>query len=379
MSPPGINLMEVRHVNKHSVVRALHEQGAMTKQEISRTLNLSLATVVTLIKELTEEGIVEQGELLASTGGRKPVGCQIVGNAKLSLGVALTGHHIRIALVNWKHEVIEKYREKITYSNSETYWRHVYQEVMKVLKKERITSRNFVGLNFVIDGNIIPDAGYEDIIPVGIFDGLDVSVIKDMYLCPVYFCNSVKAAAYSNVGKLSSRNTCVYIQFDRTVGGAVIANGTFWGLSNRTGEFGHMYFGENNKKCQCGNYGCLQTYCSSDVIREESGMELEDFFREIEQGNKKLMSVWNSYKKNVIQAVYNLRVIFDINVMIGGEMAPYLKRWEEELKEILRMLDIYQEQKDYLQFSNGGEFDGAIGAALMVLQKEDEDDIEFIK
>jgi predicted NBD/HSP70 family sugar kinase len=343
-------------------------------------LNLSLATVVTILKELVEEGVVEQGEVLASTGGRKPVVFQIVANAKMSLGVALTGHHIRMALVNWKHEVIESYREWITYDNSEAYWRHVYQAVMKLLKKKAITNRNFVGINFVIDGRILPEAGYEDIIPIGIFEGLDVSVVKDMYLCPVYFCSSVKAAAYSNVGRLSSRNTCVYIQFDRTVGGAVISDGTFWGLSNRTGEFGHMYLGENNRKCQCGNYGCLQTYCTSDVIREESGMELDEFFRELEKGNKKLYAVWTRYKKHVIQAVYNLRVIFDIDVMIGGEMAPYLKKCEEELKEILRMLDIYKEQKDYLQFSSGGEFDGAIGAALMVLQTgDDSNKNEFIK
>lgn len=365
-----INLMEVRQINKQSIVRILQGRGPMTKREITEALGLSLATIVTIIQELTKEGLVEQGEELASTGGRKPVVYRIVPDARAALGIALGACHVRMALVSWTQEILRSCCEEIRYEDTEEYWEHVRVTAERLLQDAGLPMGSFNGINFSLAGRIIPEGGYDDIIPEGVFAGLDMEKVREMYDCPVCFCDSIKAAAYSNIGTVADRNTCVYVHFGHTVGGALISEGTFWGLSNRTGEFGHMYLGKNGRVCRCGNEGCLQTYCSSEALREECGMDTDEFFRRVDAGEPAALAVWQRYLENFTRAVYNLRVIFDIDVMIGGEMAPYLRRRADEIQEALWALDIYGERKDYLRFSAGGEYDGAIGAALMLMQRD---------
>lgn len=367
---PSLSLMEVRVFNKRNVIELISKKP-LTKRDIVNNLGLSQGTVVTIVGELINEGLIQAGEVLKSTGGRKPVVYKLVENAKIVLGVAITSNHIRFALGNWGQEVIDKNREERAFENSEEYWKRINDLIIDIMDRNSVDKDKFLGINFVVDGVILPNGGIEDMIPIGEFSEIDILKIKESYDFPVFFCNHIKAAAFSNIGKPSNRQTYVYLHIDKRVGGAVINNGTYWGLSNRTGEFGHMYMGESGEQCECGNYGCLQTFCSSDALRRVAGMEIDKFFVNLVKEDSVCIEIWESYKSYLIQAIYNLWVIFNIDIMIGGEMTQYLRTYKDDFNKVLVAKDIYKEGTRYLRFSNRGEYDAAIGAALIILEKEE--------
>jgi glucokinase len=58
-------------------------------------------------------------------------------------------------------------------------------------------------------------------------------------------------------------------------GGLVIAGEIYHGASDAAGEFGHMTIDTTGRKCNCGNYGCLEAYASGPNIaaRAREGLE----------------------------------------------------------------------------------------------------------
>ncbi len=365
----GMSNIEVRNANRDHILQIIRENGMLTKKDISLKLNLSLATVTSLIRELLDEGLIEAGKVSDSTGGRKPVLYQPVADARMSLGIALSRHHIRMVLANWNQKVFKTESFKIPYEDTEAYWAELSRLVDGFLEVEYDENGCFKGIGICIQGITSPENQQDDIIPVEFFTGIGMDGIKKHFPCPVFFFDNMKAAAYSQIGEPGNRRRTVYLQLDRLVGGAVVADGGFWGLSERTGAFGHMILRDDGDKCYCGQRGCLQTCCSSDALRKRSGMELPEFFDMAERGDGFCCGLWADYLKYLVRAIRNLRVIFDIDITLGGEMVPYLKKYERQLCKMLEDVDLYKEPVNYLKFSGGGALDAAIGAAHLVFER----------
>ena len=60
------------------------------------------------------------------------------------------------------------------------------------------------------------------------------------------------------------------------IGGGIVLNGEIYhGVSDAAGEIGHMTIDSTGRKCNCGNYGCLEAYASGPAIalRAVEGIE----------------------------------------------------------------------------------------------------------
>lgn len=362
----GMSNMEVRTANRDHILQIIRENGMLTKKDISLKLNLSLATVTSLLKDLVDEGLVEPGESSDSTGGRKPVLYQPVADARIALGITFSAHHIRMALANWNQKIFKTKCIEIPFENSLEYWANMKKLVDDFLEVEYKEGGCFKGVGICSQIVVSPKGHMERNIPEELFE--DLKKINDMFPCPVFFFDSMKAAAFSQIGEPGKRHATVYLQLDRLVGGAIVSEGSFWGLSDRTGEFGHMIIRDDGDQCYCGQRGCLQTCCSSDVLREKSGMDLPYFFEAIEQNNEKCGKLWEDYMKCLTRAIRNLRIIFDIDITLGGEMVPYLRKYTQVLLSMLADMDLYKEPVNYLKFSDGGALDAAIGASYLVFE-----------
>ncbi|MEW5801904.1 MAG: ROK family protein [bacterium] len=88
---------------------------------------------------------------------------------------------------------------------------------------------------------------------------------------PVFLDNDANAFAYGEkwVGVGRDVQSMVCLTLGTGVGGAIILGGRLWhGADGMAGEVGHMTVQPNGLKCNCGNYGCLESYASaSSVVR----------------------------------------------------------------------------------------------------------------
>jgi glucokinase len=73
-------------------------------------------------------------------------------------------------------------------------------------------------------------------------------------------------------------DTVVGVTLGTGIGGGIVLNGVLHhGASDAAGELGHMTIDSTGRKCNCGNYGCLEAYASGPAIaaRAIEGLETD--------------------------------------------------------------------------------------------------------
>ncbi len=78
---------------------------------------------------------------------------------------------------------------------------------------------------------------------------------------------TVAALAEAKAGSMKGCNVGVMYTLGTGVGGGIIINGKpFSGAHNMGSEIGHVIIDTNYYDCNCGNNGCLETFCSATAI-----------------------------------------------------------------------------------------------------------------
>lgn len=132
-----------------------------------------------------------------------------------------------------------------------------------------------------------------------------------------------------------------------------------------------MRLEKNGRRCYCGNYGCFDAYCNTLILKDAAGGELKDFFAGIDQGNREYERILDEYVERLSDAVFNIRMLYDDTVLIGGELGEYADYFIEKVWGILDSQDIYREEsaKDYVKVCEDGENVIAIGAAMYYINQ----------
>ena len=97
----------------------------------------------------------------------------------------------------------------------------------------------------------------------------------------------------------------------------------------------------------------------------EEGLSLDTFFGLIRKSDKASLDKWESYLKNLGEALCILSALYDLPVILSGELAPYLT--EEDiayLYDIIESSSPFRDMRDSLSISILPETAAAAGAAL---------------
>lgn len=91
--------------------------------------------------------------------------------------------------------------------------------------------------------------------------------------------NDANSAAVGEWWKGASKdvNSMIMITMGTGVGGGIVLDGKLWtGADGMAGELGHITIYPDGVLCNCGNYGCLESYASATAIRRMVRDGLED-------------------------------------------------------------------------------------------------------
>lgn len=94
-------------------------------------------------------------------------------------------------------------------------------------------------------------------------------MIEERLSIPTFMDNDANAFAFGEkwVGAGKEVQSLVCLTLGTGVGGGIILNGRIWhGADGMAAEIGHMTVLPDGLKCNCGNYGCLESYASASSI-----------------------------------------------------------------------------------------------------------------
>ena len=142
----------------------------------------------------------------------------------------------------------------------------------------------------------------------------------------------------------------------------------FTGQNRKAGEFGHMVLIPGGKKCYCGKKGCADAYCAASVLTQSGKEKLEDFMKSIDI-DKKAGQIWQTYLENLAILVSNLRMSFDTDIILGGDVGGYLPGHMVELGQKIFKYNLFDGDLSYLKNCSYQKEASAVGVAKQFFRK----------
>lgn len=292
-----------------------------SKAEVSKNLNLSMPTVLSNINDLIAKGIIIETGEYESTGGRKAKSIGINPSYRYSVGIVITANHVGIVLVNLKYEIVKFRRVRMKFSPDASYCQDLSVLTSEFLKDTEYQDR-ILGIGISIPG-IISQKDHLLIKSHALqLENYSLSFLEQAFDLPVYFENDANAAMMAE--DMNRYKNAIYLSLNNTLGGAFCIGGKlFQGENQKAGEFGHMILVPGGRKCYCGKKGCADAYCAASALTDEIN-SLETFMEQLKSGDEAAEEKWSEYLDMLAVLISNLRMAYDMDIILGGEVGGYL-------------------------------------------------------
>ena len=336
-----------------------------SKVEVSKNLNLSMPTVLSNVNDLIAKGIIIETGEYESTGGRKAKSIGINPSYRYSVGIVITANHVGIVLVNLKYEIVKFRRVRMKFSPDASYCQDLSVLTSEFLKDTEYQDR-ILGIGISIPG-IISQKDHLLIKSHALqLENYSLSFLEQAFDLPVYFENDANAAMMAE--DMNRYKNAIYLSLNNTLGGAFCIGGKlFQGENQKAGEFGHMILVPGGRKCYCGKKGCADAYCAASALTDEIN-SLETFMEQLKSGDEAVEEKWSEYLDMLAVLISNLRMAYDMDIILGGEVGGYLAEHMLPLGEKVMEYNGFDHDIRYLRNCSYKREASAVGAAKHFLQ-----------
>ena len=365
-------ITERRRQTRNSIYQYLFfSEGAHSKLEIASDLSLSLPTVHQNLTELIEAGLVRRDGTYQSTGGRRAMRLTIAEYAHFAVGVSITDSGLYFLAVNLRmQEIAFKKTQKLTMSEVDDVGRLLADELEVFLDEFGLSRNKLLGVGVTLPGVLDIEKGVVSLSPTLHLKNIGLSNITAYLKYPSYVSNDANSAGYAEWFASPEQSNMAYLFLESGVGGAVLLNGApYFGVNQRSGEFGHMCIQPNGRQCKCGKYGCLEAYVSTGRISEELGITVEQFFEGLQNNNSEYEALWQDVLDHLAVGLNNIRMSLDCDVVIGGYLTQFIAPWLPELKKRTAALNPFETGADFIRMCRYTKHAGTFGVALYFIKE----------
>lgn len=347
-----------------------HAQDFCSKQMLAAECGISMPTLYQNLNELMEEGLVQYSGEEKSTGGRKAQGLDIVPDARLAVGVAVSEHRLRFVLADLRLQELAYRTVPFDFVSCLAEETSSLAGILETfLDNFHVDRSKLLGIGITIPALITQDHSRIHVAPTLNLKDVPLEVLTRNIPYPVYVENDASASGYAECFVRGGFSNLAYFSLEYGIGGAVVIGGhPYSGDNAQSGELGHLCIEPGGLKCSCGKNGCLEAYSSPRRIEQTLGVSLDDFFRGVEQHNPSYEALLYDMLRHLSIAVNNVHMILDCDVILGGLFSEYLQPYLPLLREYVRSGNPFTDHADFVQLSMLRHHITPLGAALYFIR-----------
>ena len=347
-------------------------KGFCSRQAVANGCGISMPTLYQNLSDLMEAGLVRFSGEEQSTGGRKAQGLDIVPDARIAVGIALSEHHLRLIAIDLRlHELA--YSETpfdLIGALSDAGTPVISEQLERFLNEKKIDRAKLLGVGITVPGIISKDRGRIFNAPTLNLENVEISSLIRGLPYPVYVENDATASGHAECFVRGGEENLAYLSLENGVGGAVVIGGKpYSGDSAKSGEFGHICIEPGGLRCTCGRQGCLEPYITPKRITEGLGVSLDEFFGVLEHHNPAYEALFYDMLRHLAVGVNNIHMMLDCKVVLGGFLAEYLEPWMPALRNYVVAGNPFADQADFVQLSVVKHHITPIGAGLSFIRE----------
>lgn len=349
----------MRQTNRRQVYQYIYESaGKITAAEVSEALSMEPAAVSESLDTLVKEGLV--------IAGPEDSAYELDAQALYAVGISIERGGVYIAVLDMRLRELASRELTAPFSHTDAYYRGLVQEMEALLNGSGLDRNRMLGVGITVPGII--DRGKDKLVMAPTLNIWDIpleEIYRQFSRYPVYVENDANASGYLERWLDGGQRNMIYLSLKRGVGGAILlSDRQYTGDNGRGGEFGHLRIVPNGRLCHCGRKGCLEAYCSVDRLSVDLGVTLAEFFARLEAGDETFAAVWEEYRDHLTDALAMIRMSFDCDIMVGGELTAYLEPHLPELYWELGEKALFEADRMFLQLERYGPHSDCAGTAL---------------
>lgn len=371
----------MKRENIKLVLSIIKSKGPVSRAEISRIVGMSPTSVGRIVEELINTGLIKEQGQVGNGVGRKATLLKIDSESVIGIGVEVDKDCIIAGAISFSGKILKKIEisRGVSIYTPENVSLEIGKLVKKLIKDLKINKDKVIGIGVAFPGLVNVEKGEIELSAQLRWEKVKIREIlqKELGDLPVIVDNEmkVKTFAESLYGMAKSSHRVALMSIGSGVGSALlISNKIYRGSSNTAGEIGHITIDPNGRLCDCGRYGCLQTYIADWALIEEANK-----FRQI----KNMDEIIQAYHNNETWACSIIsRAVNYIGTAIGILVCLYnpdtvilsgrlLGNYPEIAKKIEDMNYNYVweplRESFKLEFSQMGEDSAIIGAGTLAL------------
>lgn len=252
------------------VISYLMHNGANSRIEIAKILNVTGATLSKVASALIKEGILcETGVIDEKRVGRRQMMIDLVRDYRFALGIDVSNTYLRVTLLDMKLQIREEHTwnyDMLTQLSLDTAIEFA-RSLMEKYGKEKI-----LGIGLLVQGYVQDE----------ISRSLPIRNIKEQIMdkidIPVFITNNIRGLSITHSFLHEGSKNFVLVNYGPGVCSVIVENGKILkGYHNTAGEIGHIVWNPRvEKTCRiCGQRGCLESMIHFDEIAHQAAAEYQ--------------------------------------------------------------------------------------------------------
>ncbi len=348
----GFNQENIQDMNRTLLLNLLRKEGVCARAHLANLSQLKQATVTNIVSDFIDWGLVKEVGFLVGSKGRRSIGISINNDDFGVLAIRLARKNYTVGVFDLSGRLLDKERTELDVNQQpKITFEAIINDAGKLIKS--LKSRKIIAIGMAIPGPYSEKRGRIELM-TGVLGWNEVPIretLQDIFKMPVFVeqdANAGALAQYWHNDEDYKNGVVVYIAVGQGVGAGIINNGELLkGCIGVAGEIGHTSISFDGPRCACGNYGCLENYCSSIAFTREVNRvmapEKEYTFRQVSQlvreENRQATEIFLDACDKLSIGVVNIVNSFNPSVIvIGDEMSHVvpsvmLERVKENVKQ----------------------------------------------
>ena len=268
----------IKAINQRRVLHLLRVNPGISRVEIASRTGLGKATVSSIVSDFVAQGIAREDGIAAQplAVGRRPIRLRLNGQARLAIGVELTGNECIATLTDLYAEPLRVVRCPVPDMSPHAAVEAIARCVRALMEDHDPTI--LLGVGVGIPGQVDPSRQRVlQAVNLGWFDVPLGPLLSRRVGKPAIVVRRQNAGVlgeyWYGIGR--GHTDLVYVSVGVGLGCGLLVRGELYeGAAGSAGELGHVTVVPDGHRCRCGNYGCLETVASNSAIviraRQES-------------------------------------------------------------------------------------------------------------
>lgn len=265
-------MVNIKKSNRTKILEFIFRNGPISRATIAENTEITPATVTTTTAALIEENIIfDLGETeltQETTPGRKRLLLDLNPDFAYAIGIELTEKHICFCLTNLRGSIEDQFLFETTCYHTMHITETLIKYVELLIQNNLTLAPKIVGIGIAVPGKL--DQSQTELISDStVWSHLNIQLLKSKLGLPIILENNIRSMAYGQY--LFNAKHCPenFSLFHIGIGmycANMIAGELFLGNNFLAGEIGHTIVQLEGRLCECGKYGCLQTYASERAL-----------------------------------------------------------------------------------------------------------------